>query len=212
MYRGLPPRGQLLELSPEDQMSLIASRRVKGGGWRELFCFCIPKKPKVEACDVVFSIKPGDFYDCIMPETVASLWGPVPLERLPPGVDNTCRAVTHDIVNGLGEKKMSVHLVHSLPLVLSAVQVFAGSEMAVVGHTVGPDTVGQITQLELDTTFKGVPWRAFLIKAEMTIPYLKCSRKLHLNFEIVGDFWGILGSLMRKLGFLAVQRGTKIGF
>ena len=28
MYRGLPPVGQLLELSLEDQMSLIASKRV----------------------------------------------------------------------------------------------------------------------------------------------------------------------------------------
>ena len=28
-------------------------------------------------------------------ENVESLWGPIPLARLPPGVDNTCRAVTH---------------------------------------------------------------------------------------------------------------------
>ena len=117
-----------------------------------------------EAWDTVFSIRPGVFYDCVIPETVGSLWGPVPLERLPTGVDNTCRAVTHDIVNGMDEKKMSVYLVHSLPLLLSAVQVFVGSKMAVVGHTVGPDTVGQISELELDTTFQGVPWRAMVIK------------------------------------------------
>ena len=29
------------------------------------------------------------------------------------------------------------------------------------------------------------------IRPEMTIMYLKCSQKLHLNFEIGGDFWGI---------------------
>ena len=117
-----------------------------------------------EAWDTVFSIKPGAFYDCIIPETVSSLWGPVPLETLPAGLDNTCRAVTHSIVSGLEEKKMSVYLIHSLPLLLSAVQVFVGSEMAVVGHTVGPDTIGEIAELELDTTFSNVPWRAMIIK------------------------------------------------
>ena len=73
--------------------------------------------------DTVFGIKPGSFYDTIIPESVQSMWGPIPLERLPDGVDNTCRAVTHDIVNGMEQKKMSVYLIHSLPLVLSAVQV-----------------------------------------------------------------------------------------
>ena len=119
---------------------------------------------KYEAWDTVFSIQPGAFYDCIMPETVRPLWGPIPLESLPPGVDNTCRAVTHSIVSGVDEKKMSVYLIHSLPLLLSAVQVFVGSEMAVVGHTVGPDTIGEIAALELDTTFSNVPWRAMMIK------------------------------------------------
>lgn len=73
--------------------------------------------------DMVFGIQPGSFYDCIMPETVQQLWGPIPLERLPDGVDNNCRAVTHSIVNMMETKVMSVYLIHSLPLVLSAVQV-----------------------------------------------------------------------------------------
>ena len=76
-----------------------------------------------EPIDMVFGIKPGTFHDAIIPETVQSLWGPVPLERLPEGVDNICRAVTHDIVTGMEDKRMSVYLIHSLPLVLSAVQV-----------------------------------------------------------------------------------------
>ena len=41
-------------------------------------------------------ISPGTFYDCVIPEDVESLWGPIPLERLPKGVDNNCRAVTHE--------------------------------------------------------------------------------------------------------------------
>ena len=74
------------------------------------------------AVDMVFGIRPGTFHDCIIPETVQSLWGPVPLERLPPGVDNSCRAVTHDIVSGTEDKRLSVYLIHSVPLLLSAVQ------------------------------------------------------------------------------------------
>ena len=36
------------------------------------------------------------------------------------------------------------------------------------------------------------------VQAEMTIPYLKCSQKLHLNFEIGRDFLRIWGSLSPK--------------
>ena len=117
-----------------------------------------------QSIDMVFGIKPGSFYDAIMPETVQSLWGPVPLERLPEGVDNTCRAVTHDIVTGLEDKRMSVYLIHSLPLVLSAVQVYVGPQMAVVAHTVGPDTIGAMSILELNSTFAETAWRAMIIK------------------------------------------------
>lgn len=42
-----------------------------------------------------FHIQPGAFYDCIIPEDVESLWGPIPLQKLPRGVSNKCRAVTH---------------------------------------------------------------------------------------------------------------------
>lgn len=42
-----------------------------------------------------FRIQPGSFYDCIIPEDVETLWGPIPLQRLPKGVSNKCRAVTH---------------------------------------------------------------------------------------------------------------------
>lgn len=43
----------------------------------------------------MLTIDPGTFYDCVIPEHIEALWGPVPLSRLPPGVDNVCKAVTH---------------------------------------------------------------------------------------------------------------------
>ena len=42
--------------------------------------------------------------------------------------------------------------------------MYLGSQMAVVGHTVGPDTIGAISRLELDTAFADTPWRAMIIK------------------------------------------------
>lgn len=45
--------------------------------------------------DVRFTVAPGAFYDCVMPETSEAMWGPVPLQRLPPDTPNNCRAVTH---------------------------------------------------------------------------------------------------------------------
>jgi hypothetical protein len=47
------------------------------------------------ATEQVFHIQEGSFYNCVMPENVESLWGPIHLGRLAPGVENTCRAVTH---------------------------------------------------------------------------------------------------------------------
>ena len=43
-----------------------------------------------------FSIRPGAFYDCVVPQEVEAMWGPVPVQSLPQGVqDNNCKAVTH---------------------------------------------------------------------------------------------------------------------
>ena len=110
-------------------------------------------------------IRPGAYYDCVIPEQAESLWGPVPLERLPEGTDNTCKAVTHSIVDSLTDKKlMSVYLIHSLPLKMSAIQIFVGDKMACVSHLVGEDTIGWEKELELDGEFEHSSWRGMLIK------------------------------------------------
>ena len=76
--------------------------------------------------DVSFMIEPGKFSDCIIPSEIEELWGPIPMEKLPAGVDNTCLAVTHKI-RGYQEsrKPVNVHILHSLPLCMSAVQVIS---------------------------------------------------------------------------------------
>ena len=43
----------------------------------------------------VLGVMPGTFYDTVMPETAETMWGPVPLARLPQGQANSCKAVVN---------------------------------------------------------------------------------------------------------------------
>ncbi len=106
---------------------------------------------KEDGCDVwkSYSIEAGAFYDSVIPEQIESLWGPIPLERLPPGVDNNCKAVTHKILDG-NKKVLSVYLIHSLPLEMSAIQLFIGERMSVVAHLVYEDTIGHEKSMHLN--------------------------------------------------------------
>ena len=48
---------------------------------------------KLGCCDLW--LVPGMYEDCIMPEQAEQLWGPVPLPRLPDGVENKCTVASH---------------------------------------------------------------------------------------------------------------------
>ena len=98
-----------------------------------------------------------------MPEQIESLWGPIPLGRLPPGTDNVCKVVTHSVLVH-DQKKFTAYLIHCLPLKMSAIQLFVGDKMAVVAHLVGQETIGHENNLRLNQEFKDHPWRAMIIK------------------------------------------------
>ena len=51
--------------------------------------------PDMGNIKIIFSTAMSETGYFLLSENVESLWGPIPLTRLPPGVDNTCRAVTH---------------------------------------------------------------------------------------------------------------------
>ena len=59
---------------------------------------------------------------------------------------------------------LNVYLIHSLPLEMSAIQVFVGSQMATVAHLVHSDTIGHESGLKLESDFSRNPWRAMIIK------------------------------------------------
>ena len=48
-----------------------------------------------QARNMELGIQRGAFYETVMPETVESMWGPVPLRRLPENEENKCQAVSH---------------------------------------------------------------------------------------------------------------------
>ena len=112
------------------------------------------------------TIDPGSFYDCIIPEHIEALWGPVPLKRLPEGVDNECKAVTHNIMDG-PRKAVTVYMIHSLPLEMSAIQVFVQEKMAVVAHLVDAATIGNYWNYPHSPIGDKDPWRAMIIKDEI---------------------------------------------
>ena len=52
-----------------------------------------------EMRDTALGILAGTFYDSVMPETVESMWGPVPMRKLPEGKENKCKAVVHRLTS-----------------------------------------------------------------------------------------------------------------
>lgn len=43
----------------------------------------------------VFQMEPGHYETANIPEDIEQMWGPVPLQKLPPGTDNTCNVASH---------------------------------------------------------------------------------------------------------------------
>ena len=74
--------------------------------------------------NAVFNIEPGKFSECVIPTEIEKLWGPLPIERLPDGWDTRCLAVTHKLSRSSQmEISVTVCILHSVPLCMSAVQV-----------------------------------------------------------------------------------------
>ena len=73
------------------------------------------------------------------------------------------------IINDKGQRVMTAYLIHSLPLLMSAVQIFSGDQMAVVGHLVGLEQLGYekdigmteaVSKTRFLTTTTPWPWTA----------------------------------------------------
>ncbi|KAH3883478.1 hypothetical protein DPMN_007435 [Dreissena polymorpha] len=90
---------------------------------------------------VELQLVPGKYEDCVMPEDAAQLWGPIVLPHLPTGVVNTCSVASHRLRGHDGQTEFTCRVVHSLPLLMSAVQIFQHDRMVAVAHLIGSDQI-----------------------------------------------------------------------
>ncbi|KAF6031440.1 hypothetical protein EB796_010249 [Bugula neritina] len=90
--------------------------------------FIFRKCFSIQTGKVVLKLQAGLFSNVVMPETVESLWGPVPLGRLPPGVVNHCTVANHKLL---------------VPGTFANVlcPVFLRDQMMAVSHLVGTDQI-----------------------------------------------------------------------
>ncbi|KAL4226738.1 hypothetical protein ACF0H5_014718 [Mactra antiquata] len=115
-------------------------------------------------------MNPGNFESrfCIMPEQIVQMWGPIPLPRLPTGKDNHCIVASHKLVNHTGEVTFTCRVIHSLPLLMSAIQIFYHNRMTAVAHLIGSDQIPLPSQLsepkKIFSLNPGEDQRALVIK------------------------------------------------
>ena len=98
-----------------------------------------------------FSIVIGGHYlnPDLAPSLSMALWDIVvgphkhgSLTAMKPGSQKYLIRSISRIINDKGQRVMTAYLIHSLPLLMSAVQIFSGDQMAVVGHLVGLEQLG----------------------------------------------------------------------
>ena len=58
-------------------------------------------------------------------------------------------------------RPLTAYLIHSLPLLMSAVQIFCGDKMAVVAHLAGLEQLGYETELGLTQAVRPIVHRFF---------------------------------------------------
>ena len=62
-------------------------------------CFVFVGYATLVRQDCTLELDMSYFQDSIIPEHIESMWGPVPLPPLPPGVNNMCQVADHKYVS-----------------------------------------------------------------------------------------------------------------
>ncbi|RUS76067.1 hypothetical protein EGW08_016171, partial [Elysia chlorotica] len=125
------------KIQPLNNKGLTANDEVDCGDGLSVGLVWSCLAPKLGPC--VLRLEPGDYQSCIMPTDRSSMWGPIPLPRLPPGVESHCSVASHKLFNHTRKVVFTVRMIHSEPLLMSAVHVFYGDKLATVAHLVVGD-------------------------------------------------------------------------
>ncbi|KAJ8299322.1 hypothetical protein KUTeg_023382 [Tegillarca granosa] len=94
----------------------------------------------------MLKLQPESYHNCVMPEAVEQMWGPVPLPHLPENVQNECAVASHKVKSPRGEVVFTCRVIHSLPLLMSVVQIYYHDQLSVVCHLIGSDQLPKPNQ------------------------------------------------------------------
>ncbi|GFO43937.1 glycine-rich domain-containing protein 2 [Plakobranchus ocellatus] len=125
------------KIQPLNNKGLTANDEVDCGDGLSIGMVWSCPAPRLGPC--VLRLEPGDYQSCIMPADRSTMWGPIPLPRLPPGVDSHCSVASHRLFNHTRKVVFTVRMIHSEPLLMSAVHVFYGDKLTTVAHLVVGD-------------------------------------------------------------------------
>ncbi|KAK3600650.1 hypothetical protein CHS0354_031563 [Potamilus streckersoni] len=141
MYRGTAPQGKLNIL---EQMDVQASSTWK----TRLISFWNCIKFPINRLNASFILQRGRYERAVIPENVEQVWGPIPFSHLYPGTSNPCQVADHSLKSRTGQMIFTCRIIHSLPLLMSAIQVYHHDKTVAVAHTIGSDQLPLSTQVE----------------------------------------------------------------
>ena len=100
----------------------------------------------------------GIFSTLQVPDDSESLFGPMPIYSFEEeSADKTCHVATHRLAHRDGTKQLTVKIIHSLPMLVSAVQIFVDDKMCFLAH------LGPILQNLFITTDENINFGKILI-------------------------------------------------
>ena len=82
---------------------------------------------------------------------------------------------------------MTAYLIHSLPLLMSAVQIFTGDQMAVVAHLVGLEQIGYETELGMNHNVSILSGSNVILKSITATDVLWIFLYLYIVAFAIGD-------------------------
>ncbi|KAL3852091.1 hypothetical protein ACJMK2_015777 [Sinanodonta woodiana] len=97
--------------------------------------------------EAIFSLESGFYKEAVIPEHLEQLWGPIKLAHLPAGIENRCQVADHRLINHTGHVIFTCRITHSVPLLMSAIQVYYHDKMVAVAHLIGSDQLPLPTQV-----------------------------------------------------------------
>ncbi|ELU09248.1 hypothetical protein CAPTEDRAFT_200727 [Capitella teleta] len=146
-------------------MSVTLSGEHGGSGFSQIGFSLRLEPPTNGPC--VLRLLRGSFHSVQMPPDLNSLWGPVSHISLPKRMSDHCLQARHRLLSTGRQKRLGVLVLHSIPLMMSCVQIFTSDHMLCLGHLIGSDQLPSVAQIQnrtLPSIDRQIGSRAMLVK------------------------------------------------